>query len=333
MVRQLEDGPVDVHAHGVPAPFLEWLRSSDYPTLGTNSPEPRFRIGDFETLPVLTALVDLDDRLATMDRQGVAVQVLSPFADLMAYEVEAGEALEFSRAYNDAIAAEVERAPRRLLGMGTVPIQDGAAAAAELRRCVEDLGFVGVELGTRAPGRHLDDEDLDVVWGAADALRCIVLLHPRTPLREVDLDHLFLRHLVGRPAETTIAAGRLLMSGTLERHPHVEIVLSHGGGFLPFQIGRLGQGFARMAGSGDRVARTDPRESLARFAFDTILNDDVMLGALIERVGADRVVLGTDHPYGLGDTDPVTSVERVIAAGEQREHVLWGNVTAWVGRI
>lgn len=325
----------DVHAHCVPQPLLDELRSRPQ-TLGAQIEETDrgvvVDLGGFRTLPIGDDLVDRERRLLHMDRQRVDVQVLSPFVDLLGWELDVEIARSWCRLYNEHLAAETENNPNRLRAIGTVPIQDGQSAAEELKHAVTNLGMLGVELGSRAPERELDDPDLQPFWQLASELECLILLHPRDPLGALPIDDYMLRHLVGRPAETTLAAGRILLSGMLERYPGTRIVVVHGGGFLPYQIGRLRKGFQRP-GSG--IATTvEPKTALRSLYFDTILNDATALSALIEMVGPDRVVLGTDYPYALGDEDPVTSVESVSALDDvSRQLILGGNLERLMGAM
>ncbi|HJR93010.1 MAG TPA: amidohydrolase family protein [Acidimicrobiia bacterium] len=315
-IERLRPGPIDIHAHAVPEAFLDFLVDVMQARV---DPSPGGRAVTLPdgglTFSVREDLIDLPRRLSAMDAQGVAVQVISAFMDLAGYHLVGEEAAIWARGYNDALAAEVARQPDRLTALSTLPLGDGAAAAAELRRATEELGMVGAELGTRVGRRLLDDPDLEPLWAEASDARSILLLHPVEPLPGLDLSDYGLVHLLGRPAETTIAAARLVFAGVMDRHEGLRLVVVHGGGFLPYQVGRLSKGFAaRPALSPDLT--TTPSEAVARMYFDTVLSDPSALAALIQMAGSERVLLGSDYPFEIGDLDPVKSV---AASAEIRE--------------
>ncbi len=303
---------IDIHAHCVPADTVELLLR-DGAEVGIELDRDRRPVIDGRTLPmpIRKDLVDRSLRLAAMDRSGIETQVLSSWIDLTAYGLEADQGARWSRLMNEALAAEAATEPGRFLAMATVPLQSPEAAAAELEYAARELGMTGVEIATTVDGVDLVNADLDPFWSAAARLGSLVMLHPFAPLAGMDLSSHFLHNIIGRPAETTIAIARLLLSGVLARHPDLNICVVHGGGFLPYQIGRMQRGWEAKPAIVAPDLPTPPREAIRSLHFDTILHDPLALRYLIDLVGADRVLLGTDYPFEMGDPDPLGTIDMI----------------------
>ncbi|GIU91702.1 MAG: 2-hydroxy-3-carboxy-6-oxo-7-methylocta-2,4-dienoate decarboxylase [Acidimicrobiia bacterium] len=326
---------VDVHAHCIPPALLRWLED--------RGPANRIQLvatgggrcveidGHHRTAPLRDDLTDLDRRIAEMDRMGIDVQLLSGWIDLTAYQLPSEEGRSYSRAHNEAIAEEASRHPDRLRPMATVPLQDPVAAAEELEYAIDRLGAVGVQIATTVGDRWLDQCSLDPFWETAEGAGALVLLHPVRPLSGLDLDRYFLDNMVGRPAESTIALAGLIFSGVFERFPRLRMCVVHGGGFAPYQVGRMNRGFDAKPGLTGNHIRRPPGEYLERLYFDTVVHDPRVLRFLVDMVGADHVVLGTDYPFEMGEPDPVGLIERAGLDAEARQAVLGGNVASLLG--
>lgn len=322
---------VDVHSHVIPVAFGEFMRRR-HEDLGfevVDGPRGTQVVygGTRRTAPLRADLGDIDQRLGEMDRMGIDVQVLAGWIDLTGYELDETSAVEYSRAHNEAIA-EVEQAhPDRFWSIGTVPLQAPAAAAAELSR-VLDAGMKGIEIATSVRGKRLDQAELDPVWELASARGAFILLHPMTPLTGVDLGDFFMENLVGRPAETTITIAGLILSGVLDRFPDLKLCAVHGGGFAPFQIGRLDRGAREkpevVAGAISRL----PSEYLSSLYFDTVLHDPRAVRYLMDIVGSGQVVVGTDYPFEMGDDDPVDLIQSVPGITQTEIEAISGGTAA-----
>ena len=328
----------DVHAHCIPESLLDLLRA-DGPRLGIelrDDGEGEFAVigGRVRLAPFRPFLSDLDARIRAMDDSGVDVQLLSGWIDLTAYALDVDTGAEYSRRFNEILVAEAARHPDRFLPIGTIPLQDPARAATELDFAVRKLGMAGVQIATTVDGTDLDNAGLDRFWEAAADLGCLVVLHPCDPLPGVDLSRNFLDNMVGRPAESTIAVAHLLFSGVLERYPGLVICVVHGGGFLPYQLGRMQRGFDAVPSLAAQNISTPPSELARRLYYDTILHDPAPLAFLVEHVGADHVVMGTDYPFPMGDPTPVDTVNAIPGlSDEQRRLILGGNVTRLIEGI
>jgi aminocarboxymuconate-semialdehyde decarboxylase len=194
--------------------------------------------------------------------------------------------------------------------MGTLPMQDVAQACQEMRYAIDKLGMRAFEVCTSVNGRDLDGEEFRPLWSLACDLEVLVFLHP--PVQQIGSERLgdyFLNNLVGNPTETTVAAARLILSGVPKAFPHVKCLLAHGGGFLPYQLGRLDHGH-RFVPATRSVVREPPSSFASWFFYDTILFDDRALAYLLDVVGPSRVVLGSDYPFEMCDEEAVARVQR-----------------------
>lgn len=323
----------DVHAHCIPASFREWLvrrgAGLGAELVDTDRGKAVRFDGRVTTQPLRDDLTDLDLRLAALDRMGIDVQVISGWIDLTGYELSENAALEYANAHNEALAQDVARAPDRLMALGTVPLQAPEAAVRALDQAVAGLGMRGVEIATTIDGRYPHRWDgLDGFWQAAEDLGAFVLLHPMRPLQGVDLGAFFMSNLVGRPAESTIALAGLILSGVLERFPRLKLCVVHGGGFAPFQVGRLDRGArekpAVVGGHIDKL----PSEYLRAIYVDTVVHEPAVLRFLIDTMGAGRVLLGTDYPFEMGDDDPVGLVRSVAGITDDEVSMIAGATAA-----
>ena len=324
---------IDVHAHCVPDGVIEALRA-DGGRYGIELAEEDGRYaaligGRVQTRPILPTLLDLPRRLAAMDAAGVDVQILASWIDLTAYALDAAAGARYSRMFNEALAATVGGAPDRFRALATVPLQDPDRAATELRHAVTALGLVGAEIATTVDGTELDDPALEPFWTAAEELRALVVVHPYASLAGRNVRRYGLNNLVGNPAESTIALGHLVFGGVFERHPDLLMCIVHGGGFAPYQIGRWDRAFVTGArGAAEHLTRS-PGEWLRGLYFDTVLHSPQSLRHLIDVVGAEHVLLGSDYPFLMGEPEPVAALAAVpgLDAGE-RQLVAHDNLAA-----
>lgn len=330
---------VDVHAHCIPEGFREWLRRKG-PAVGADVVESddgtavRFP-GGVETgtqfgWPTLT---DTERRIAAMDAMGIDVQLLAGWIDLVGYEIDGRHAIEYAEAHNLALVEEQARHPERFRSLATVPLQAPELAVGALAHAMTELGMAGVQVATTVRGEYLDEVDgLDAFWEAADDLGAFVLLHPLRPLTAIALDRYFLSNSVGRPAETSIALAGLLMSGVMERFPNLVLCAVHGAGFVPFQVGRLDQAYHQVPGLARKRLAQPPSDSLRSIYADSIVHDPEALAFLVRRLGIERVCLGTDYPFPMGDQDPVGLVRSAPGLTDRAvESILGGNAERLLG--
>lgn len=317
---------IDVHAHAV-LPGVMGCAGHYGPELGVG-PEgrPRFRVGDYVLDGVDytgTPFMDPDARLRMNDHLGIDLQVLSPNPITYFHHIEADVAAGFCRWHNDELAAVVADHPDRFLGFAQLPMQDPHAAVAELRRAVGDLGLVGAYIGTDF-GIDVDDERLDPFWAAAVELDVPVFIHPAPwgidgPLRDARIRKYDLDLSVGFMFEETVTVACLVFGGVLDRHPDLDVCLSHGGGAAAYMLGRLQhQGRARPWA---REHPVDFAAGLRRMWFDNHVHDDDALALLERKVGRDRLVVGTNLAGWDAPTEP-DQIPYVAAYDENARRLL-----------
>lgn len=267
-------------------------------------------------MPYMPGFSDVAERLAEMGRTGVEVQVVSVTPGNFCYEAPADAGGAISAAQNDAIAGMVEAYPDRFVGCATVPLQDPESAAAELNRCVRDLGFRAVEIGTNVAGLRLDSPGLAPFYAEAERLGTPIIVHPINNAGAERMKGYYLGNIVGNPAESTLAVGCVVFGGVLDRYPGLVFCWSHGGGFWPYQVGRFDHGYDVRPEPRQHIARR-PSEYASRMYYDTITHSEGALGYLVSSMGAGNVLYGTDFPWDMGQYDsiPVIKSSRLIPDG------------------
>ncbi|WP_051267234.1 amidohydrolase family protein [Nakamurella lactea] len=307
--------PIDVHAHAVPGLALAALRAAgrrrEVEVLQMDA-GIAVSVAGRVSPPIPPALLTAngegaDRRTVAMDRAGIGCQLLSPWMELTPVGMSGQAGRWYAAAINESLAAEVADSAGRFEGLGMVPLTDPDGAVAELHRCL-DLGLAGVEIATSLPGLRLDDASLEPFWQAASARRAVVLLHPFRPFGGAQSDRL--GDIVGNPAETAVAVGRLLLDGLLDRLPELRLCAVHGGGVLPYLAGRLAA-MAELDGRPGRGATVTA--GLDRLYFDSLTHSTRSLGWLLEFAGPGRVLLGSDYPFETGCPDPLASVDALPA--------------------
>jgi aminocarboxymuconate-semialdehyde decarboxylase len=271
------------------------------------------------------------ERLAAMDAQGVDVQVVSPAPTEYHYWADEARSADIVAATNEGVAALCARHPGRLVGLGGVALQHPALAADQLRRAVGELGLAGAVVGTQAGGADFSAPGYEPLWAAAEDLGAVLFVHPWGCTLGERLARSYLANVVGNPVETTVALAHLVFGGVLDRHPGLRVVAAHGGGYLPFSPGRADHAW-RVRDDAHTCAEP-PSAYLRRLWFDSVVHGPRLLGHLIENVGADRVVLGSDYPFDMGQDDPVRALAEVPGlTTEARDAIAGGNAAALLDR-
>ena len=318
---------VDVHIHIVPPALVSAVERGVFPSVQVQRAEGRVAFtfpGMAPSPPGPAGLGDLSRLADFAAAEGIDVQVLGPWTDLLGYTLPAAEAAAWSRAYNEALAAACAAAPGRV-PMGTIPLLHPEAAVREMT-AARGLGCRGIMIGTDLPGLDLDAPGLEPVWEAAAGLGMPLLVHPTFLCVPARLQARGLKNAVGRAGEGAVALTRLVYSGALLRHPGLAVVAALGGGGLV----PLWRRIVRNQEVGWAEASGDVEASLRRLHFDSIVLDPAYLRYLVERVGADRVVLGSDYPFPW-EPHPVQFVGTVGLEPEQTTAVLGGTAIRLFG--
>jgi aminocarboxymuconate-semialdehyde decarboxylase len=210
-------------------------------------------------------------------------------------------------------------------------MQDPERAVAELRRAMGQLGLRGAQIGSHVEGRNLDDPALEPLWAAADELGAFILVHPQKIAGGDRLKSFYLKNLIGNPLDTTIAAASLVFGGVLERHPNLKFCFAHGGGFMPYQVGRMNHGWS-VRPEGKVNLKHKPEDSIRRLYFDCILHSEPALRYLVETFGADHVLLGSDYPFDMGMLDCVSQVRALGVPAQDRDTILGAAAVRLLGQ-
>ena len=295
---------VDVHCHYIPESCLE---------IQGQGPDPAAMVGD---------MTDLGKRLLDMDAMGVDIQAISPWLGFLNRD------LATAHRVNDGIAQAVALHPDRLVGLAAVPMSSPAEAAAELERSVRELGLRGVEIGSNVGGKNLDAKEFAPFYSKVQELDIPVFIHPVEVLGMDRLRSYHLANLIGNPTDTAVAAASLIFGGVLKEFPRLKFYLAHGGGSCPYLRGRWEHGWRVREDVSKDIARP-PSEYFKLLYFDSLVHSGAALSYLVESVGAERIMLGTDYPFDMGDHNPIRSVDSLSnLSGGQREMVIGGNAAA-----
>jgi len=276
-------------------------------------------------------LVDIDTRLAAMDAMGVDVQVLSISPYQYHYGAPAAVAADLVELANERLAAIASGQPDRFRAMATVALQHPELAAEQLVRAHGTHGMHAVMISTWAGGRDFSDPAYEPFWSAAEQTGALVLIHPIGSSLGARLREHYLGNIVGNPAETTVALSHLIFGGVLDRHPGLTVCAAHGGGYLPYYIGRSDHGYTVRPES--RTPAHPPSHYLKRLYYDTIVHSARILEQLVAVAGADRILLGTDYPYDMGTREPLTLLDTAQLGADERAAIAGGNAARLLGGL
>ena len=270
-------------------------------------------------------------RLRDCDHHGVDLQVLSTVPVMFSYWAKPADGLYVSQFLNDHLAGVVEANPNRFIALGTLPLQDPDAAIKELERCVKELGMPGIEIGSHINDWDLNAPELFPVFQACEELGACVFVHPWDMMGKAQMERYWLPWLVGMPAETSRAICSMIFGGVFERLPKLRVAFAHGGGSFPMTIGRIQHGFDVRPDLCAIDNPVNPRDYLGRFWFDSLVHDPKVLRYIVDLVGSNRVALGTDYPFPLGELEPGDLIARSSLSRREREDLLFRSAFEWMG--
>jgi aminocarboxymuconate-semialdehyde decarboxylase len=327
---------IDIHHHYVPQAIVAEAKQHGG-ALGVDVSQDRdgtfgFSFNGGPRYPLVQGLTDVEPRLEMMQRGKITLAALDPSTQLLGYDLSGDRAESWCRVYNECVKDFLKQYPDRFTAMAAVPIQAPARAAKVLEHAVTDLDFRGAYIATNVNHRYYDSEEFDPFWAMAEALDALVFMHPDNPAGTELMGSFGLRLVCGNPADTTLSLGILIYSGVFDRFPNLKLCTCHGGGFFPYHVGRFdrefitGQQATRRAGRPNAPRSTSaPSAYLKNLYFDTLVYDVETLDFLRRKVGADRLLLGTDFPYILGDWQCVDKVEALPCAETEKQMILQGN--------
>jgi aminocarboxymuconate-semialdehyde decarboxylase len=321
---------IDAHAHVVPPALIDAIRGAreEFPSIAVAEEGGSLAFsfaGHKATRPISKPLSDIAARLAWMDQNGIDRQAVGGWLDMFGYEIPAAEGAAWSRLINQELLA-LARAQPRFLPLATVPLQSGTLAAQVLREAFA-AGFRGAMIGTqpKGVGGVLDDPDLTPFWEAAHELRAVVFVHPVFESGDDRVHDYGMANAVGRITDTLIAVSRLIYAGHILKYSGMRFVVGIGGAALPYALGRLMRNHVVTKGL------ADPKASLAAMYFDTLVHDPRTLRYLADTVGTDRLMLGSDMPFPIGDLTPRKTVEAAGFSAAERDAIESGVPTRLFG--
>ena len=314
----------DVHAHVVVPEIIgdePWRPRVYRDEAGAQVVE----MGGRQIRAAVAEFVDVEGVIAAQDEAGVDRVLLSPWVPLLYYEADPDDGLRRAHIQNEGLARLVGEHPERVAAIGALPLQDPELAADALRALMDDGVLRGVEVAASVRGVYLGDDRFEPFWDAAEATGALVFVHPTT--RGFDspaFEDYYLWNTVGNPLETATTAAHMVMAGVMERHPGLRVLFAHGGGALLAVRGRLRHAHRFQPQARSRL-RESPNDSIRRFYFDTLTHDPALLRALIDFVGPDRVLLGSDYPFDMGDARQVETVRALELQPDVEAAILGGN--------
>ena len=321
---------IDSHCHVIVGEMTAGQVPEQWrPAVSRAGGQYRLRFRGREINSVTSEFTDIAAMLGQAATTGVDHLLLSPWINLVPVDAGPADARLVCQVQNDALAAAAAF-PGRVTALGAVPLQDPAEAARMLPGLMATPGLCGVEVPGSVGGRYLGDDVFAPFWAAAEAAGALVFIHPASQgLGMPALAGYYLWNSVGNPLETAVTAADIVVSGVLERHPGLRVLLAHGGGALPVVRGRLRRAFA-VRPEARAGTRAGPDESLRRFYYDTVTHDQDLLAGLVGYAGAGQVLLGSDRPFDMGTDRPVDEV-RALGLGAGEDLVLGGNAARLLG--
>lgn len=315
---------IDLHSHVIPKRIIEAIATDPQRLKAKIDGEGAGRRVVHDqgyVYPLFAEFHDPAAKLESMDRKRIDVSVISPAPPMFYYWADADLALSVAGLVNDGVADMVAANPARLRGMASVPMQHPDAAVAELERVVREYGFKAVEIGTSIEGAQVAETRFRSVLRRAAELGVFVFAHPYYIGAKGGLEDYYLTNLVGNPLDTTVMVANLMFSGVLDELPELRFLLAHGGGFTPYQIGRLVHGH-KVRKETQRISRSDPKALLRRFYFDSLVFEPQALRFLVDLVGADHIAIGTDSPFDMADQDPAATLAAMPDLTHEEHHDL-----------
>jgi aminocarboxymuconate-semialdehyde decarboxylase len=319
---------IDIHTHVLPPELPRWVgfmrieRIDDCRARMVRADGALFR-------EIESNCWDPAVRLRECDQAGIGVQVVSTVPVMFGYQRQSDDLARF---LNDHLASLCREQPRRFIGLGTLPMQLPDLAVKELERCMHDLHFAGVQIGSHVNDWNLSDPALFPVFARAAELGAAVFVHPWDMMGQERMQRYWLPWLVGMPAEVSLAICSVIFGGVLERLPSLRIAFAHGGGAFPGTLGRIEHGFRSRP---DLVAIDNPHPPshyLKRIYVDSLVHDARALRLVLEIFGADRVALGSDYPFPLGESPPGALIQSMGLAPAVRDRLLFGTAQEWLGQ-
>jgi aminocarboxymuconate-semialdehyde decarboxylase len=325
---------IDVHTHVVPENFPPYRgsgRDIPWPAMAeAHACHRHVMISGKVYRTVSEGSWSVPRRVEDMDGMRVARQALSPMPELLSYWLPLEDAKVLVRYLNDEIAAMVERAPQRLVGLGAVPLQDLQSAVDELEYVVKSLKFAGVEIASHVDGTSIGDPQFEPFFAAAEEMGAAIFVHALRPAGQDRIVGPFSEQAVCFPGDIALACASMITGGVAARHPDLRIAFSHGGGAMAMLLPRLVHAW-QMTPKAREALKESPDATARRFFYDHLVFDAAAARLLIERFGASQIMVGSDYPFVMGDRDPVGALERLKLPDDAHRAISAGNARRFLG--
>src|SRR5713226_4649791 len=323
---------IDIHHHYFPPELINEIKQHGkslgieyYPPKDSQTSSFSFSFPKGNRLNLDPRLAEVDKRVEIMTQGKITIATVEVQTSAVGYELDGDRGESWSKLYNEAIQNLVKQRPDRFAGIATVPLQDPPRAARVLEHAVRDLKMSGVTLASNVVGKYYDSKDFDPFWKKAEELDVLMIMHPEWVAGSDKMGGYGLRTVCGNPADTTLSVGYMIYSGVFDRFPKLKLALLHGGGFFPYHLGRFDRGFS-VRGEGRAIqASQTPSRYLKNLYFDNLVYRVETVDYLRRMVGTERVMVGTDYPYELGDWMAVEKIEALNCTEAEREAMLYGN--------
>lgn len=316
---------IDMHTHFIAAEFIDLLIKDPVryqARIEMNNGQKYVYHDQGYSYPLTPGFYDLKARIADMDSRCIDIDIISVAPTVYYYWADSELGLEIARLHNDSAYRMVQACPERLQAMATVPMQNVGMAISELERAVNKYGFKYVEIGTTIEGRNLDEPEYLPFFKKAEELGMAIVFHPYYVGYRENLKDYYLTNLIGNPLDTTVCISRLILGGVMEKCPALKFIFVHGGGYIPYQRGRLQHGYRVRDEAKVILSDGPPSGYFDNLYFDTITHWGPALKYLIESHSAAKVMLGSDYPFDMADADPVKSVKALNLDPETEKNVL-----------
>jgi len=330
--RSSPSSAIDIHHHYIPLELIEEVKAHGK-ALGVeyfppkdakdNSFQIQFPKGSrFRPDPRMT---EINNRLEVMTKGNIGIASVEVHIACVGYELDGSRGETWSNLYNEAIMNLVKRYPDRFIGVATIPLQDPPRAARVLEHAIRDLKMSGVTIASNVVGKYFDNGDFDPFWAKAQELDVLMIMHPEWVAGADKMNPYSLRSICGNPADTTLSVTYMMYTGIFDRFPNLKLGLLHGGGYVPYHLGRLDQGMSGGSGSSRIPATLPPSKYLKNLYFDNLVYRIETVEYLKRMVGADHIMVRTDYPFDLGDWNAAEKIQTMNCTESEREAMLHGN--------
>jgi len=320
---------IDIHHHYVPPSLLEEAKRHGN-ALGVEVAEAKSGEASLSFMggprfALQPDLLDLERRFQIMEKGKIAIGALIAHTASLGYRLDGERGEKWCRLYNEGLRELVQKHPSRFVALAAAPLQDPARAAGVLEDAVRRLKFCGGYIGSNVNGKYYNSQEFDPFWKKAEELDALIVMHPEDVAGSERMEAYGLRVICGNPADSTLSLAYMTYSGVFDRFPRLKLCVLHGGGFLPYQLGRLDKGHAVRSGARAAQASSPPSAYLNNLYFDSMVYRVDTLDYLRRIAGADHIMVGTDYPYTLGDWMTVEKIEALDCSEQEKELILEGN--------